>query len=138
MKRLLLLVVVSAIALSSLPALAKTPKAQTKTPIATDDGDQEPPLVLKVYDVSDIQLAVPGPSRGIDEMDGSKPDLSGGQFSLGLQGSMPAPIEYTPGMSGRGGRIASEDDANIEQLHDAIEGLILGPDSAEQGGRADI
>ena len=136
MKRRLLLVVVFGVALWSLPALAKTPKAPAKTPVATEDGDQEPPLVLKVYDFSDIQLEMPGPSKGIDDLDGSDSTLGGGpMFSQpGMQGSFPAP-QYNPGHLKNGGNFQWE---RGDALHDAIDRLILGTDSSTVGGPSDI
>ncbi|MFZ1934150.1 MAG: hypothetical protein WCB27_16275 [Thermoguttaceae bacterium] len=137
MKRLLRLAVVFGVVFCSLPALAKTPKPQAKTPIATDDSDQEPPLVLKVYDVSDVQLAVAGPSRGIDDMDGT--GSAYGESIFPQPGSLPGPAPYNPRALTNGSNMELPDARDpIEQLRDAINALILGPDSVDNNGRSDI
>ena len=137
MKRLLRLAVVFGVVFCSLPALAKTPKPQAKTPIATDDSDQEPPLVLKVYDVSDVQLAVAGPSRGIDDMDGT--GSAYGESIFPQPGSLPGPAPYNPRALTNGSNMELPDARDpIEQLRNAINALILGPDSVDNNGRSDI
>jgi hypothetical protein len=133
MKHLFLVTVVFGIALWGLPVLAKTPQP-------ADESDKEPPLVLKVYTVSDIQLEMSKPSRGIDDLDAFRPDLSIDPFphQVPLQGSLALPIGSNSRTSKRNGCVVWEDSSDSDRLREAIDDLILGSESVEKGGQSDI
>jgi hypothetical protein len=133
MKRRLLLAVAFGVALCSLHAQAKPPKAPAKTPVVAEDGDDEAPLVLMVYDYSDIQWEMAGPSKGIDELGGDSALGGAGMLPPGVQGSFPGPQQYSGYVKNS---VPCDDRGDV--LHDAINGLILGPESSTVGGRSEV
>jgi hypothetical protein len=134
MKRVLMIAVVLGVALSTLPCLAQAMKARPRPAKVVDDGDQEPPLVLKVYDVADIQLDVAGPAKGIDDLNESGSSL-GGNGMITMQGMSAGPPPDNSHAQRNGGNAPLSDTG--DQIRDIVDSLILGTESAGVGGRED-